>query len=262
MDNEQKQEYLELADRIESGEYFYDARNWYIRKYVFGFIERTYLIILIFAFIILGFFLFSYYSAILPIKKSLPVKVNISSAADFSTRITYLGNKEKSFDVNDVFIKYFASRFVQAIESYDFRENFKQLRINKNIIDALASNDIKVYYMDKISIRNADSLLLKYKKKISRAIIVDNERVEIAPFSEKSTVSSSFDDKRSEDDIKKYAATVNFDAIETDNSGVQNKTKWQAKIILSFQTIKYNYKEKDFTPLNFKVLNYESKRTD
>ena len=257
-----KQYLKELAEKIESGEYFSEARDWYLKKYEYNFIERSYLQLLILSFIILFVFLFTYYNAIQPIKKSLPVKVNISSAADFSTRITYLGNAEKKFDVNEVFIKYFSGRFVEAIESYDYRDNFKKLRVNKNMIETLGSNDIKAYYFDKISIRNADSVILKYKRKITRKITVDTTKIELAPYKEKTNISSVFDDDDSKKQIQKYEATVNFKASEIDDSGNETKSNWQAKIILSFQTILYNYDKKDFSPLNFKVLNYESKRVD
>ncbi len=263
MDNNLKQHYRELAEKIESGEYFHEARDWYIKKYEYHFIERAYLLLMILCFVILFSFLFTYYKSILPIKKSLPIKATITSAADFSTKITYLGNSEKKFDVNEVLIKYFAGRFVEAIESYDYRDNFKKLRINKNMIESLASDDINTYYLDKISIRNSDSIILKYKKKISRKIIVDTATAEIAPYNATTMITPLFsDDKNKSKDIRNYQLTVNFDAIERAVTGTQNKSRWQAKIILSFQTILYNYEEKDFSPFNFKVLSYESRKID
>ncbi len=251
-------DYRELAEKIESGQYFQEAQDWYLKKYMYQFIERSYLIMLLLALLILGMFLRSYYHSILPIRKSLPIQVNISSAAEYSTRITYLGNGRKDFDVNDVYVNYFAGRFVEAIESYDYRDDFKKLRINKTLIHELASSDIYDYYMDKISIRNADSVILKYRKKIYRVINVDKSKTEIALIpKDKNDI---YNDKN--DDMRKYQATVNFTATEYDRNGIGTKSNWQAKFILSFQTIKYNFKEKDFSPLNFKVLSYESKRID
>lgn len=257
-----KASYKELAQKIESGEYFLEAREWYLRKYMFYFIERSYLIVFILGILLLMILSISYYNAILPIKKSLPIRVNISSAADFSTRITYLGNAEKKFDINNLYIKYFLGRFVEAIESYDFKYDFKKLKINKNMIETLASKDILSYYIDRISIRNPDSITLKFRKKITRTIAVDSARTEFAEVLDNNDFS---EDSKKDDmkEIKKYRATVNFTATETDkDTGQRYISKWQSKIILSFQTIKYNYEEKDFTPLNFKVLSYESKKID
>ena len=120
-----KEYYKELSEKIESGEYFSEARSWYLKNYEQRYIERSYLILLIICFLILFMFTHTYNKAIQPIKKSLPVKVTIEDAGRYSTRITYLGNKEKDFDINNVLLKYFSERFVEAIESYDYKDNFK-----------------------------------------------------------------------------------------------------------------------------------------
>ncbi len=256
-----KKIYKELAEKVESGEYFLEAREWYLKQYMYNFIERSYLLALIAAVGVLMLMCYMYYEAILPIKKSLPIKVSISSTADFSTKITYLGNAEKKFDINHVLIKYFSGRFVEAIESYDFKSDFKKLKVSRNIIKTLATSDILSYYTDKISIRNPDSITLKFRKKISRIINVEKEKIEISELTGEN--SSSYNDESNENssDIKKYQTTVNFDATEFNKeTGEKFISKWQAKIILSFQTIEYNHDVKDFTDLNFKVLSYESKK--
>ena len=85
-----QQNYIQLAEKIESGEYFQEAQDWYLRKYEINFIERTYLLVIILLMSFLFLLSYTYYQAIRPIKKSIPVQVNISSAADFNTRIKYL----------------------------------------------------------------------------------------------------------------------------------------------------------------------------
>lgn len=251
-----KNDYKIIAEKVESGDYFKDARDWYSQKYMMYFIERSYLLLILLFFVFLMFLCYSYYSAILPIKKSLPVKVSISSTADYTARITYLGNEKKEFDINNLYIKYFISRFVEAIESYDYRNDFKKLKISKNIIETLATKDILAYYMDRISIRNPDSITLKFRKKISRTIKVDQSRIEFSEVVDNDEFNSNSDKK-----IKNYLATANFEATEYNkDTGEKVVSNWQAKISLSFENIEYNYEEKDFSPLNFKVTNYESKK--
>lgn len=261
MERFNKENYREIAEKVESGEYFNDARNWYMRKYIYNFIERTYVIVIIFCLLFLMYMVNVYKQAIQPIKKSLPIQVNISDSADFNTRITYLGNAEKDFDVNEVFIKYFSERFTDAIEGYDYRKDFKKLKINKNIIEGLANSEILGYYLDKISIRNNDSLIMKYKRDFYRVINIDKSKTEISPYNQEDEI-TSIDIKKEEDEkeIKDYLVTVNFEASEIGKDGSKTTSNWQAKIILSFQSIKYNFQEKDFSPLNFKVKSYESKK--
>ncbi len=258
MDLSDKQAYRELAEKVESGEYFQEAREWYLGKYIYRFVERTYMLMLMFGLILLMLFCYTYYKAIQPIKKSLPVQVEISSAADFSTRITYLGSQNRDFDVNLVYIRYLSGRFIEAIESYDHKKDFKRLRINRNMIETLASPEILGYYTDKISIRNPDSLIMRYRRNTERQIEVDTKKLDIAPLNEEVGFRDNFG-KQPESSIKKYQVTANFTATEIERTGTRKTSEWQSKIILSFQTIEYNFEKGDFTPLNFKVLSYESK---
>jgi type IV secretory pathway component VirB8 len=261
MEKFNKENYREIAEKVESGEYFNDARNWYMRKYIYNFIERTYILVILFCLVFLIYMVNVYKQAIQPIRKSLPIQVNISDSADFNTRITYLGNAEKNFDINKVFIKYFSERFTEAIESYDYRKDFKKLKTNKNIIEGLANAEILGYYLDKISIRNDDSLIMKYKRDFFRLISIDKSKTEVSEYNQDYEITSIEIAKQEEEqEIKDYLVTVNFEAIEVAKDGSKSSSNWQAKIILSFQSIKYNFQEKDFSPLNFKVKSYESKK--
>ena len=79
----------EIMEKVESGEFFVEARDWYIRKYIYNFIERSYLLILLAFLSFLILLTILYYSSILPIRKNLPVQVNITDTAEQYTKITY-----------------------------------------------------------------------------------------------------------------------------------------------------------------------------
>ncbi len=246
-----KEYYKEIAEKVESGEFFIEARHWYIGTYLNRFVERTYLLV-IFVMLagLLGMSVY-YYRSILPIKKSIPIQVEIQDASEESTRISYMGNRRKEFSIDDILIKYFSARFVEALESYDFREDFKKLKKNQNIINTLGNADIKAYYEDLVSLRSGNSSILKYKKNVIREIFIDPERINIAY---KGTDPDN-------NQLKKYEVTINFSVKETNRfTGVSIST-WQAKIGLSFENITYNYELKDYSPLNFAVTGYRSLET-
>ncbi len=248
MEQHTKEYYKEIAEKVESGELFIEARHWYLGTYLNRFVERSYLVVIFLMMLVLMGFVVYYYASILPIKKSVPIQVEIKDAANESTRISYMGNKRKDFSIDKIMIKYFSARFVEALESYDFRDNFKKLKKNQNIINTLGNNDIKSYYEDLVSFRSGNSIILKYKKDVIREIFIDTDKIEIAQ--------NEIDVENP--DLNKYEVTVNFTVKETNKFSGTMLSSWQSKIGLSFENIRYNYEERDFSPLNFKVYNYRS----
>lgn len=243
-----KEYYKEIAEKVESGEFFIEARHWYIGTYLNRFVERSYLVLILIMLLTLMGLTMYYYVSILPIKKSIPIQVEIKDASEESTRISYMGSKKKDFSIDEILIKYFSARFVEALESYDYREDFKKLKKNQNIINALGNPDIKAYYEDLVSLRSGNSLILKYKKNVIREIFIDPDKIEMAYKGA----------DQNNNDIKKYEVSVNFAVKESSRLSGVMVSSWQAKIGLSFENITYNYELKDYSPLNFVVTGYRS----
>ncbi len=242
-----KSYFRELSEKIESGEYFIEAREWYLGTYISRFFERTYIIIILLIVLALMILAIYYYSSITPIKKSVPIKVEIEDASVLSTRISYMGDRQKEFSIDTILLKYLSARFVEALESYDFRQDFKKLEKNKRIISKLGNADINTYYQDITSIRSANSLVLKYKKDVIREVFIDPNKIEIAT---KGTLPDS--------EFKQYEITINFSARETNRFTGVFVSLWQAKLGVNFENITYLKDKKDFNDLNFKVTSYKS----
>ncbi len=243
-----KQYFREISEKVESGEFFIEAREWYLSTYINRFFERSYLVIIFSMIMGLMGLTTHYYMSILPIKQSVPIQVEIEDSSVLSTRISYMGTDKKDFSIDEIMLKYFSGRFVEALESYDFKEDFKKLKRNKNIIDTLGNQDISMYYDDLISLRSGNSIILKYKKDVIREVFINPEKIEVA-FKERSIDNP---------DINKYEVTVNFTVRELDKYEGINLSEWQAKIGLNFENIRYIRDKKDFSPLNFKVYSYRS----
>jgi type IV secretory pathway component VirB8 len=240
-----KNHYKEIADQIESGEYFLDAKDWYLKKYIYSFVERSYLILFLAIGLILGGILYSYYSSLQPIVKDIPLAVAVSDSDKFYSEITYLGNKQKNFDINKLVTKYIAKRFAESFESYDYNDNFKKLRTNMEFIKISANEELLKFYESRISIKNIDSLILKYRKHTRREVYVDQNSIRIESL-------------KNDNDSLKFAITLNFIANEVTKEATTT-SNWQAKIDLSFDSVKYNWEERKFNDLKYKVNSYESK---
>jgi|GEM_PF-6179089 len=246
----------ELNEKIESGEFFAEARDWYFKTYLYNFIERSYLILLTIIIGCLLFYNFIYYETILPIKKSIPVQIRIQDPAEEYSRLFYLGNKEKNFNANHELIKFFTAKFVKALESYDHKNNFQQLRVNLSYIKNLSSEEVYSYYVDKVSLRSRNSIILKYKRNLVKKVNLDYQKIEVAEIKEENKVQEIFAEKT---DIRTYVATVNFE-IEEITKLETRKSNWQSKVTVEFENIQYDFDKKEYNDLNFRVTGYESKK--
>ena len=241
--------YRELSQKIESGEYFSEAREWYLKNYIYKFTERTYLIILVCFFLFLLLVLDEYRSAISPIVTNWPVQVTIQDSAEEYSKISYLGNKNKNFDINEILIKYFSARFVEAIESYNYKEDFKKLKKNSKIIEKLGSALIQEYYEKKTSIRSSDSLIIAYRQNVIRDIFVDSKSIKIKKVTDNK---NSF--------LQTYKLSLEYKVRETHKKEGTTISNWASDLEIKFETVRYIRKEKQFNDLNFKVYDYETRK--
>lgn len=248
---------LELSEKIESGEYYAEAREWYLKKYIYSFIERSYLIILCGGLIFLMFEAYEYYESMQPIYKQVPVQIRIEDSAEEFSRMIYLGDKKKDFDINKQLIKYFSAKFVEAIESYDYNNDFKKLRINLNFVKNLANDNIYNYYTDRVSLRSRNSVILKYKRNLIKKVNIDFRKIEVGEEKKENKVQEIFGDFESKH--KSYVATANFEIEDITKKGT-TKSNWIAKIKLKFDPIEYDFEKRDFNDVNFKVTSYESRK--
>ena len=190
--------------------------------------------------------LFSFY----PLKTYKPVFiVNDDQATKYPT-LKAIGNVHNPVEnPQPVVQKYLLKKFVEAYETYDFRNNFARLERNKKVITQLSDEDTARQYDNFMNVTNPDSPMLRYHKEALRKVEVDKGSFSIQKIS--GTAGQSADSSQ------RYTATVDFSATETSiTTGVQQKNTWRAKISFVYKDIRYDRKTRDFMPLKFKITKY------
>lgn len=247
--------YKDISRMVESGEIFNDAREWYLRTYILTVVERSWLIVLAIAMAFMIGTAYHYYKTLLPIVTGYPVLINIKDSSEQVSRMNYLGNSTKDFDVNKIYTNLLTEVFIKSFESYNWKRDFRTdaagtlTNINSKKIEFLADQKIQEEFNERMSIRKINSYILKYRKNTVRNITVD-----------KNSFTAVAGDLNNEGK-RKYTVSGRFRADEI-SAGSTVSSNWEFKIILYFQEIEYNFESKEFNDVYYKVFNYETKKLD
>lgn len=246
----------EIAKKIENGEYFQDAREWYKHKYIFPVIERSYLILITIISVITAILTFSTFNGLFPLQKSFLIVAPVQDQVNDYAKILRIGESgQEKEDADETLINFISGKFVGAFENYNYENNFQQLRSNINFLTEFASPEVLNQYKYYISIRNPNSLMLKYKQQASRKIEVKSLRLLGGT---KKEIDKKFAEEGQEPkDERQYTAIVDFISTEKTAQG-ENQSNWQARIDFLYSNVKYNREEKEFSPINYKVVGYQS----
>lgn len=160
-----------IAEAINSGEYFKDAREWYAYKYLYPIKHRYYGLII--GAITLCFALLIMKSALLDdiqLKYPFPIYIN-DQVHDFS-QIRTLAHGQEALPIS--IARYLASEYVSVREQYHYDDLTKtrwESRLKRTM--ALSSKKIFSDYIDSVDpAKNPDSPLLRYKANARREIQV------------------------------------------------------------------------------------------
>ena len=245
-------------DFVESGEYYSEARKWYMDKYILPACERNYLILLLVLISCAAVYTYTVLDSIMPITKKIPILVTISDMSQQYAQIKKLSYSDdisvKSDDPDRHIVAYLMEKYIIAKESYDYENNFKQLEKNRSYIQQFSSPEIFRHYEGTISTRNLDSPVLKYRKHTTRTA---------EPLPESFNIDKRFDEYfatresavGSIDQAREYTASMNFIATEQNVRG-KMPTKWRAEIDFLYSGVTFNHDEGEFYPLQFTVLDY------
>jgi type IV secretory pathway component VirB8 len=246
--------FTELGQHIESGGFYQDARDWYEKKYVYAVIDRAYFILYILLLIALIIVSWSTFTTFLPLKPSKPVPIKIGDQVTQFAVLKPIGNRaDRSENPQPEIQKYLLRRFIEAYETYDFRNDWQKLKRNEKFISLTATPETLEDYKSQNSTTNANSPILLYRNTALRSVEVNP-----ATFAIEEIASMGGDSK---DNSKRYSATVEFTSLLRTTRGGE-KSKWRARISFLYKDIRYDKEEKDFTPMEFKVMSYAADKLE
>lgn len=213
---------------IKSGEYFVDARQWYIHKYTYPITQRSINCVLAFAiFLLLICIIYNIYN-IFPLKT--PVRYTVLAESEQTTSSIIPADQipnNSLGSIADIMVK----NYVNTREKYDVLSLKNQFQFIKNTSTRMVFKD----FYNFMNIDNPLSPMMRYQKYVKRTIKI---------------ISSTYP--------QKDAAVVRFIASAKDSMGeVFENSEWQAT--LNFQIDRIDVSLPPDTKFNFFVTSYKLK---
>ncbi len=231
MEQKPPEEYLEIAEKVRTGEYFREARSMYDLAVHDPMAER-YLYIAITA--IAGMILFVAVIAargLYPLSSAVPFIVNSNNIVDDLPRISMLAYKGE--DPSAAMLRFLVNNYVTFRESYDI-ESFDR---NISGIRSQSTEGVFREFQQAIDPRSPDSPIALYQRHSRRSIrVVSSKRLP-----------------------EQNAMEVTYEAIVEGPTGIKT-TMWQATIDFEYNGVTLDEETDKVKPINFIVTQYRNKR--
>ncbi|MCP5361962.1 MAG: hypothetical protein H6908_04915 [Hyphomicrobiales bacterium] len=234
----------DIAEKIESGQYFSDARDWFYNKYQFLAVGRSYLIVVTIAAFMTTFIIAKIMTNFFPLVRTFPIYAKVNDATNSVVYVHKVGGD--AIDPNPYLIQELLTRYVKKREEYKV-ETFEG---NANFIRQISSLQEAVTFENEISKDNPDSPLIRYGAQVQRLIFLIPNTYRVV-------------DGQSDPSVPRgeQKATIYFHAVERSLSG-NFQTTWKSDIYFRYQNITYDKTINDFLPLNFEVMNYTTQQVE
>jgi type IV secretion system protein VirB8 len=220
-----------IAEDIESGKYFVEARHWYNRVYLQPLSETSIVFITMIAFVIaLIFATYNLYS-IFPRVTKVDVLAFLPDTLNKYAVVKDISDPKKT--TRQVVAEYLCGRYVKAMESYDY----KDLAYSYNFVFRSSSKQLFDTYYQSLAISNPHSPLVLYQdtKTVEAKVIDVNMQINTGN------------------------AIVKFNKIVRDEKGRQlANNDFVANI--SFYLDNYDFSKSVSSKLSFIVTKYDTKQ--
>jgi len=189
-DHQEYEEYNSfIKESVANRQYFKDALNWYIFRYINPINERSLLLIASLVSALIVYCLYSMLSYIFPLIEKKPIFIRSIDETKYHFYLQNLKphpksaiNKEKYdpkiTNLNEAVAKKLVSYYVKEFESYDYREtSFDKVNEKFNKIRNLSSKKVYSDFQNMMSSDNPSSPVNFIGKDIQRKIIINSTSI-------------------------------------------------------------------------------------
>jgi type IV secretory pathway component VirB8 len=204
-----------VMNGVKTGEYFKDAQDWYKKRYLYPFTERSLLfVICIITFILMVLSGATIYFA-LPLREEVPFSIAVEDMVNKFTKIQSLTSYEDHPD--QALASYLVSHYVKMRESFSLRDVEKQLlRVRQN-----SSRQVYKEFESSFFSNQAIGKSYESKKYFIRTVLVHEILLTLAEQASSANM-----------------ATILFDVVEENRQTKEKqKSRWRADVRFSLPTI-------------------------
>lgn len=232
------EEYLDIADKVRSGEYFREARAAYDLDVHDPMTDRYWYILLTVLAVVIMFVAVSALDSLYPLKRSVPFIFGSNDIVDdlphMKSLLKYSGESPDT-----AVQRFLVTNYVKAREEYDIK-NFDR---NQNAVHSQSSPEVTAAYEQAIDPRNAQSPFVLYQRQITRFITVAGASAPLA------------DPKQP----THFTMQVVYDAV-LKGGGDGKASRFQADIAFKYEGIKLDETSGKVKPYGFLITGYSTKR--
>lgn len=226
----QVDDYVEIAGKVRTGEYFREARKMFDVTVHDPMAERyLYIFISVLSFIILTIAIQAA-KALYPLESQVPLIFYANNVIEDIPRIRKL-QAFKDEDPGEAVLRFMVGHYVQMREGYDIVTFDRDV----NGVRSQSSEDVVREFQAYINPRNPEGPISQYQRHSRRTITIVNMR-------------------RLPDSME-----VIFDAAVESKTAVKN-SRWRANIAFKYSGIELDEKSERVKPVSFIVTKYHSKR--
>lgn len=220
-----------VADRVRSGAYFEEAREWYDDVYHKPLAERSFLIVLLCLAALLATVALDSVMQVFPLSRTVPFPVMVQDIGASQARIVGLARGDQ--DVNAAVLRYMVGQYVTMREGYQVNS------FSRNVLNVQFHSTEAVFrlYRNAIDPTREDSPITRYQQRMQRSI-----RVQAIDINRVGDLSS---------------AKVTYQAIVTGGEKTE-KSLFTAELTFRYSDIVVDQETGKITPMSFQVTGYNT----
>lgn len=230
------EEYLDIAEKVRSGEYFREARAMYDLDVHDPMTDRYWYIILTVLSVIIMCISFSALQSLYPLKKSIPFIFGSNDIMEDLPRIKSL-RQYGGEDADSAIQRFLIENYVRAREEY----NIATLERNINAVQSQSATDVYSAYALEMDQSNPQSPVVLYQRQAIREITIISVR------------------KVKTQEGAPPAIQVVYEAV-LKGSGDEKPTRFQADVAFQYENIKLDESTNQVEPYKFLITGYTTRR--
>lgn len=247
MSNMDSSEYIEIAEKVRSGEYFREVRRMIDHDLHDPMTDRYWYILITIPSVIIVFVSFFALQTLYPLKPSVPFIFGINDIMEDVPRIKSL-IKEKGEGADAALRRFLVANYVKEREEYD-ASTFDR---NQIALKTLSSKPVFSEYQDAIALNNPNSPIVLYQRHTARIVNVTSVQLLQKTVNKNSTI---------EDYVMRVWYEARLQPAQLQYTAEQQPvTRWQVDVAFKYEPIKLNEQTGEITPYGFLVTGYNAKK--
>jgi len=236
------EEYIEIAEKVRSGEYFREVRQMVDIDLHQPMTDRYWYILLTIPALLIVIFAVSALQSLYPLKPRVAFIYGINDIVEDVPRIKTLVQYDG--EPADVALQRFlVSNYVKEREEY----NVLTFDRNQTALQTLSTPDVFSEYEKSVAVDNPSSPIVLYQRHTARNIKI---------------LSTTITKKPEEDDLtgRDYAMRLVYDESLTPERKNVTLSRWQVDVAFKYEAIKIDEKTSKIEPYRFLVTGYKTRR--